>query len=340
MFFANRLYKTRVIAALMLMSLMSACSQEKIPQQNISPQTTKINFNDAKKEQTLRVVGSNTIGDHLGLELVKGYLKHNGYDVAVIPRTHEVKHVKGKRDNELLTVIIESSGSSTGFIGLDTNTANVAMASRKIKDKEVETLKEKYGDMTSMASEHVIALDGLAIIVHPENPVKNLSKKQVAEIFSGRLTNWKQAGGADLPIRPLVRDRMSGTLSMFKKLIMKPYKKVIPIRLEDFMSSDELAHQVALDKGAIGFVGTGSIGRTKALAIGAEKQKPLPPTADTIADEDYLLARRLYMYIPELSPEPQAKSFIEFVKSPVGKEIVKNSGMIAPKMKVRKMAKL
>lgn len=311
------------VIGLFVLSFLSACSE---PQ---APATAAPAAKVVKKKLT--IVGSNTVGETLGFELVKGYLQDKGYQIAIKPLNHEVKHVVGTKGNEELTVIIESRGSSSGFLAFQTGGTDIAMASRRIKDKEADKLKNILGDMKSPYAEHVIALDGLAIVVNPQNSVSSLTKQQIAEIYAGKIKNWSEVGGSDLPITVLTRDRLSGTLSMFKKLIMKPYGQKIPLGVKEFASSQEMSFEVLENPAAIGFVGTVSIKNDKPLGVADETNSAVLPTNKTIADGSYLLSRELYMYTPPKDAKQEATDFIQFARSPEGKKIVLRSGMVPPR---------
>lgn len=178
---------------------VSACSEQQPAAQKVQkPEMV---------EKHLTITGSNTVGEVLGLELVKGYLQSKGYEISISPKSHEVKHVTGTKKGEKMTVVIESRGSSSGFLAFETGQTDVGMASRRIKDKEANKLQAILGDMKSPYAEHVIALDGLAVVVNPQNPVSSLTKQQISDIYSTKIKNWSEVGGSDMPITILTRDR-------------------------------------------------------------------------------------------------------------------------------------
>lgn len=153
------------------------------------------NAGAADEKTILRLSGSNTIGAKLAPALAEEFLKQN--------RATQIRTESGENSEEISVlgvlpgdaspsrVVIHSHGSSTAFADIQTGTSDIGLSSRKIKPDEVQNLK-KFGDMTSLASEHILALDGIAVIVNRKNPVDALTKQQIAEIFSGEITNWSQ----------------------------------------------------------------------------------------------------------------------------------------------------
>src|SRR5690554_971806 len=146
----------------------------------------------AESSQTLSVYGSNTIGSRLAPALAKGLLQQQGF-------THIARQTTSATGQQIITagftslttdtrIDIHSQGSSTGFVALHEKQGDIAASSRPIKESEVSLLNA-LGDMHSKNAEHVIAIDGLAIIVHPDNPINDLSITQLADIFSGDLND-------------------------------------------------------------------------------------------------------------------------------------------------------
>lgn len=278
----------------------------------------------------LTVAGSNTIGAKLGPAWVVGMLTQKGYvDVETEQQKDEEWLISGHKPNaaDRIGVAVRAHGSSTGFKDLIDTKTDLAMSSRPVEDKEVDQLKA-IGDMRSAANEHVVALDGLAIIMHRSNPLTKLSVGQVADLFSGKISNWSQIGGADLPVHVFARDNNSGTWDTFKSLVLAPRKLDLvkeAVRLED---STELSNNVSGDAGAVGFIGLPYIGQTKAAAIFDGDALPLYPNSFTVATEDYPLARRLFLYTPSMSKNPYVIDLVSFALSKEGQEVATNLGFV------------
>ena len=209
------------------------------------------------------------------------------------------------------------------------------MSSRPIKQNEIKNLSS-LGSLDSEKSEYVIALDGLAIIVHKNNHLKKISKKMIRDVFSGKITNWSQLGLASAPINVYARDDKSGTYDTFKSLVLG---KKTPLRksAKRFESNAKLSDEVANDSNGIGFVGLAYIQQAKVLAVYDTDTRALLPEVFTVATEDYVLARRLYMYIPEINPHPLAKDFVQFAVSEKADDIVTKIGFVSQEIDAFRM---
>jgi phosphate transport system substrate-binding protein len=275
----------------------------------------------------LRLRGSNTIGAAFAPQLAASYLSQNGdtdIRTAPLPTADEVK-VTGLHNGTREAIIIAAHGSATAFSGLAAGDTDIGMASRKIKGAETDQLKT-LGDMTSPANEHVLALDGIAVIVSPANPVASLTKDQLRGIFAGQIKDWAVLGGTPGPIDIYARDDKSGTYDTFKSLVLdKTPLASSTKRIED---SRELSTDVANNPRAIGFVGLPYVAASHAVAVAEAGASPLLPNRLTVATEDYPLARRLYLYTPTVSSNPAIAHFISFALSPAGQKIAEDVGFI------------
>ena len=279
----------------------------------------------------LRLQGSNTIGDRLAPRLVKGFLEHKGYLQVVIHKTPSAneKLVLGLDPNseKRIQVTIAAHGSSTGFQALKLNRTDIAMSSRPIKESEANQL-EHMGDMRGFSNEHVLAIDGVSVIVHPSNKIKQLTIEQVAKIFRGEIRSWSEVGGPELPITVYSRDNKSGTWDTFKSLVLNGAKDIAH-STKRFESNDELSAQVAQDVSGIGFVGLASVGRSKAVAIGHTGIEPLAPSNITVATEDYALSRRLFLYSPHTTVNNLVGEFLQYAHSDSAQQIVDSTGFVS-----------
>ncbi len=201
------------------------------------------------------------------------------------------------------------------------------MSSRPIKKEELVAL-DRLGDMQSERAEHAIAIDGLAILVNPQNPIRSLTISQVAKIFSGEITNWRDIGGIDKSITLYARNDNSGTWDTFKELVLAANYSLAPTA-KRFESSDDLAAHVANDTAAIGFTGLSSVNNTKVLAIADDNTEPMLPTEFTLATEDYPLSRRLYFYTPYSTEITLVDEYVDFCLSEQGQDIVRKTGFIS-----------
>lgn len=279
----------------------------------------------------LRIQGSNTIGAELGPALVEGLLQEQGLLKVhrETPDTANEQRIVGQTaQGQRVVVDVAAHGSSTGFTALKNASADLAAASREIKDSELLSL-QSLGDLKSPAAEQVIAIDGLAIILHPDNPLQQLDTAQLARIFAGEVKTWEALGGRGGAIHLYARDDQSGTYDTFKELVLSRHGKSLSSAAKRFEASEQLSDAVSSDPQAIGFIGLPYVRQAKALAIADGASQAMLPLNSLIATEDYPLSRRLFFYLPPDSQNPWAQALVAFAQSPQGQAIVAASGFIS-----------
>lgn len=277
----------------------------------------------------LEVHGSNTVGATLAPSLVHGYLQQLTNDQVIRqPTTRENEQILvAHQQGDKLSVLVAAHGSSTGFRALADGRADIWASSRPARASEAGQVSDK-ADLTGLSSEHVIAIDGLAILVHQSNPVSQMSIDTLRKVFSGQIQNWSELGGSDNPIRLYARDEHSGTWDTFKTLVLD---KTAPLHASAlrYESNDQLSDDVSLDPYSIGFAGLASVRNSKLLAISEGEAPALKPNQLTVASEDYPLSRRLFMYtLGEQTPE-LAQGLIEYALSTEGQARVAEAGFIS-----------
>ncbi|MFJ7885430.1 substrate-binding domain-containing protein [Pseudomonas sp. NPDC096917] len=279
----------------------------------------------------LRIQGSNTIGANLGPALVAAMLAEQGFhDIHRVPVTppNEYSIVATKTLGQQIRVDVSAHGSGTGFSTLKAGQADLVASSRPITDRELVEL-EALGDLKSPEAEQVIAIDGLAIIVHPQNPLNQLNTEQLAKVFNGEISTWEALGGVGGTINLYARDNQSGTWDTFKELVLSRAARPLSGTALRFESSEALSDAVSKDPHAIGFIGLPYIRAAKALAIVDGASQPMLALNSLIASEDYPLSRRLFFYLPPNSRNPLAKALVMFTQSAKGQAIVAQNGFIA-----------
>ncbi|SFA92991.1 substrate-binding domain-containing protein [Pseudomonas sp. NFPP24] len=279
----------------------------------------------------LRIQGSNTIGAALGPALAKGLMEHQGLQAVHSEPGEGVneQRVIGKtRQGKTVTIEVAAHGSSTGFTALKKASADLAASSRPIKDSELVDL-EPLGDLKSPEAEQVIAIDGLAIILHPQSPLNTLNTEQLAQIFNGEVSTWEALGGVGGPIHVYARDDQSGTYDTFKELVLRLRGKPLASGAKRFESSEQLSDAVSQDPQGIGFIGLPYVRQAKAVAIVDGDSQPMLALNSLIATEDYPLSRRLFFYLPPSGHNPWAKALVDFTQSAKGQAIVAANGFIA-----------
>ncbi|SBW80187.1 membrane protein [Pseudomonas veronii 1YdBTEX2] len=282
----------------------------------------------------LRIQGSNTIGAALGPALVKGLMEQQGLQgVHAEPAegANEQRVIGKTRQGKTLTIEVDAHGSSTGFAALHKASADLAASSRPIKDSELVDL-EPLGDLKSPEAEQVIAIDGLAIILNPRNPLNTLNTEQLAQIFNGEISTWEALGGIGGAIHLYARDDRSGTYDTFKDLVLSRRGKPLAASAKRFESSEQLSDAVSQDPQGIGFIGLPYVRQAKAVAIVDGDSQPMLPLNSLIATEDYPLSRRLFFYLPPTSHNPWAKALVDFTQSSKGQAIVAANGFIAQRV--------
>lgn len=303
-----------------------------------SKMTEEKQVTPAIREVAFRLHGSNTIGEKLAPMLIEGFLQEQGInDYSWIQKAPLERVLHYQHQGKPFAVELHSHGSSTAFSSLKNKTADIGMASRRIKESEVSLLSSSEGVLNKLGNEHIIGLDGLAVIVNQNNRVKELTNQTLAKVFSGEITNWSQIGGHSAPIELYARDQHSGTWDTFKNLVLKKNKKQLSdqaIRLE---SSSELSTRVSQNENAIGFIGLNYVLHNKAVAISESKDaKAIFPTRFTVGTEDYALSRRLYFYTPTTA-SMMIKNFAQFALSNTGQDIVAKAGLISQNIKLEEI---
>lgn len=282
----------------------------------------------------LRIQGSNTVGARLAPLLLAGLFESRGLrSVRIAPGDHaNEQQVTGTwPDGRSVSAQVAAHGTGTGFLGLKDGNADLAAASRPIRQHEYEHLAG-LGDLRSAEAEQVVAIDGLAIIVHPDNPVEALSVEQVARLFAGEIRNWRQLGGPDLRVEVHARDDQSGTYDTFRDLVLGSHGAALWEGAVRYESNDLLSERVSQTPGAIGFVSLASVGGARAVAIADGQAQPMLPTPAAVATEDYPLSRRLYFYASPRLQSQWTRDFLSFVHSPAGQAIVTQSGYVAQRI--------
>lgn len=225
-------------------------------------------------------------------------------------------------------IAVTGGGSGTGIAAMIQGTTDIAESSRPMKDKELTQAKERGAKPV----EHEVALDALSVIVNPSNAVSKLTIDQLSDIFTGKITNWKQIGGPDEKIVLLSRDKNSGSHVFFLEHVVRRGNDKGPEEYaKDALmlpSSEAIAAQVATDKGTIGYVGLGYVDpkKHKALAIAKDATSPyVVPSVENAINRTYPVSRPLYWYTNG-EPEGGIKDLLDFVLSPDGQKIVDKLG--------------
>jgi phosphate transport system substrate-binding protein len=228
-----------------------------------------------------------------------------------------------------VNIAITGGGSGTGIAALISGTCDIAESSRAVEEKEIKQA-EARGVKFNI---EIVALDGIAVVVNPGNPIKNLTMDQLREIFLGNIKNWKTLGGPDMPIVLLSREVNSGTHIFFKEHVLRRGKKK---GTEEFApaalmmpSSYSIAEETANNENTIGYYGMGYISpRQKVIAVAKNAKSPfIEPTLEAVRSNAYPISRPLYLYTNG-TPKDVIREFIDFVYSKEGQDIVKKTDFV------------
>ena len=212
-------------------------------------------------------------------------------------------------------ISVAAIGSGPGIKAVGSGEVDIGMASRDLKEKEVE----QWPDLKPFR----IAMDSIAIVVHPSNPVNGLTLEQVAKIFAGEITNWKEVGGPDKPIHVITREKGSGTRDCFEHAVMKPFGKEISAKAMVQQGNPKVRAAVANDPLSIGYVSLGFVDETiEPLMIDG-----VEPKIENVLKGTYPIKRSLYV-ITKGDPDPAELMFIGYLLSPEGQKIVEELGYI------------
>ena len=229
----------------------------------------------------------------------------------------------------LALIDIRAHGSGTAVPGLISGKATIGMASRPITDKEVEALnKAGWPDLRSPAFERVVALDGVLVLVAPDNPLTNLTMDQIAAIFAGTIGDWVDVGRAPGPIHIYARDNKSGTYDTFNALVLAARKLALRKDAKRFESSEDLSDEVSRDPDGIGFVGFAYQRNAKALDITGGCGISSAPNTFNVKSEEYPLSRRLFLYAKGQPKGTIADDLLHYAVSMDARTSITDSGYI------------
>ena len=224
------------------------------------------------------------------------------------------------KKNPGVNIQVTGGGSGVGLAALINGSTDIANSSRPIHPTEVEKLIAKYN---SKGVQVACAKDGLSVFLNKTNTVSELSIQQLGDIFSGKITNWKEVGGVDAKIQLYGRESSSGTFEFFKDFVVKtdfsPACQTLP-------GTAAIVNAVKKDKYAIGYGGSAFAEGVKDCKVKKDaKSKGVLPSVTTVQNNTYPIRRYLYMYLKS-KPTGEAKGFIDWILSPAGQAIIAEVG--------------
>ena len=228
-----------------------------------------------------------------------------------------------------LSIAVTGGGSGTGIAALINGTVDIANASRQMKAEEIAAARENGIEPV----EFTVAIDALAVIVHPDNPVSRLTIDQLADIFTGRITNWQAVGGENAPIIILSRETNSGTHVYFLEEVVRKGEKgnedIFAPQTLLMPSSVGITSEIRRNPNAIGYDGLGYVTEEeKTIAVAKDSNSPyIQPSVETGADGSYPIARGLYMYTAG-EPTGVIAEYLDWIRGPAGQAIVAELGFV------------
>jgi phosphate transport system substrate-binding protein len=226
-------------------------------------------------------------------------------------------------------ISVTGGGSGTGIASIINGTVDIANASRQIKEEEIANAEANGVEPV----EHIIARDAIAVIVHPQNPVSELTLRQISDIYSGKIKNWSEVGGEDRPIVRLSRETNSGTHVYFLETVLRlgesEDKTLFSMDTLLLPSSEGIIAEVRQNPNAIGYDGLGYVPHDLKMIAIAENEGGayVLPSIPTVNDKTYPIARDLYMYT-DGEPTGIVKEYLEWILGPEAQEIVAELGFV------------
>ncbi len=242
-----------------------------------------------------------------------------GSDTMVIMNARLAEEFMAKQPGTVIQVT--GGGSGVGIASLINGTTDIAAASRPIKSSEVDKLKARFA---TIAYAHPIARDGLSVYLNDANPVKELTLAQIRDIYTGRVTNWKQIGGKDATIVLYSRENSSGTYTYFKDNVL--LGKDFSPRAQTLQGTAGVVNAVAKDPNGIGYGGAAYAKGIRFAAVKKDDKSPaILPSLQTVRTGEYPISRYLYLYT-RVKPSKEMKAFIDWATGPEGQAIVSKVG--------------
>ena len=225
--------------------------------------------------------------------------------------------------NPQVSIAVTGGGSGTGITAMINGTTDIANSSREMKSKEKDEAKARGIEV----EEHKVGLDGIAVIVHPTNKVTEVTIDQLADIFAGKITNWKDVGGEPGDIVVLSRESNSGTHVFFKEHVLNKGKSDGTVEFGPstllMPSSQAIYDEAAQNQRAIGYVGLGYVkDRVRAKKVKKDAASPaVAPTIATVQSGEYPVSRPLYMYTKKGASQT-VLDYLAWIKSDEGQKVV------------------
>ena len=271
------------------------------------------------RSRTIRIHGSDVIGAELMPLLVQGYAASIGAKavkaVGANPLEMQIR-LTDATESEIATIDLQRYGTDQAIAGLANGTVQIVMADRPVTDEEVALLANGgLSNIRSAPHEHVIALDGLVIVVSEDNPAVSISIENIAKIFAGEVTDWSEIGLPPAPIKVYATETRSGTFRVFDALVLQPRNLTLTRAAQIVATNSEVSDAVARDPNGIGLTSFAFLRNAKAINVESSCGLITRPSIFNVKTEEYPLTRRIYLYSGILT-QPHARGLIDYIFSP------------------------
>ena len=284
------------------------------------------------RSTVIGVHGSNVVGWELMPALIRGYAASIGAPIVTnaganpLEERYRLKNASGA---EIAIFDLKRYGTNTAFASLEDGKAQIGMASRQIADDEASRMaRAGTPNMRSLQHEHVLALDGLLVIVAQDNPAVSLSIDNIAKIFSGQITDWSQVGLPPGKINVYSPSKQSGTFRAFNALVLQPRNLALAPSTQLLLSNAEVSDKVEADANGIGLASFAFVRNAKALNVESSCGLITRPSVFTVKTEEYPLTRRLYLYTMAKTAHPHATGLLAFALSKQAQSVIADANFV------------
>ncbi len=278
------------------------------------------------------IAGSNTIGRLMLPAMIEAFAFNMGGDLEIeVLSPEQVKYTVLDENGDMYAAITVNLGSSDdAFDALQNGDAFIGLSSRRVTDGERNRfLRQGRGDLTSPAQERILALDGMAIMVNPRNPIRTLSLDQISAIFAGNIRNWREVGGLDASINVYRRDESSGATQVFKSLAMAPSRRALSNTAFILDNNAAVSDAVAGDVNGIGISSVVDERNAQILSLRSICGQVATPSEYSIKTEEYPMSRRMFLYTSKGQIPDKAVELIDFMTSDEAQAIVEQAGFVS-----------
>lgn len=280
--------------------------------------------------EDLFIAGSGTVTAHLIPQLVQAYFGDLSAGVVRDDNVSDRTYFELDRLNDTdLMIKLVHSNSAAGVSDLISRDLHAAFTTRPVNDEEREAAKEAgLRDLRTEEQESVIAYDGLLVVTHPDNPIKAMAEKDIANIFSGKIANWGDFGHTDAPINVYLREADSNSYDLLQQVLLDPHRSELSAEVTILGSDAEIAEAVRNDPNGIGLTSFVHRAGINTLEIEGVCGIRIPATEFTIKTAEYPLARPVYFYHNAQLEDAGLQDFASFVSSADAQPTIREAGFV------------